>query len=155
MKYSTGIRKLYDALMDVPRNFKTEVIWIFGPTGSGKSRHAWTIAPNAYEKSNNKWWDGYNHEEDVIMDDLDLTQFNMKEILKLFDRYPYRLEIKGSSCQFTSKRIIVTHKDPPEKAFEHHRDKKEILRRIDEIIEFENTPPEDSYDFSSEDEKSD
>jgi len=37
VKYSTGIRKLYDALLDVPRKFKTEVIWLCGPTGSGKS----------------------------------------------------------------------------------------------------------------------
>lgn len=158
IKYSNGIRKLYDAVMDQPRNFKTEVIWIYGPSGSGKSRHAWTIAPNAYEKSNNKWWDGYNHEEDVIMDDLDLNQFNMKELLKLFDRYPYRIEIKGSSAQFNSKRIIITHKDSPSKAFCFHNDKKEILRRIDEIIEFELAPqdeaPTDSSDFS-DDEKSD
>ena len=88
------------------------------------------------------------------MDDLDLRQFNMKELLKLFDRYPYRIELKGSSAQFNSKRIIITHKDPPKTAFAFHNDKKEILRRIDEIIEFEHDndkshdcPDDDSIDM--------
>jgi len=160
VKYSTGIRKLYDALLDVPRKFKTEVIWLCGPTGSGKSQYAWGKAPDAYEKSNNKWWDGYNHEETIIMDDLDTTVFPVKELLKLFDRYPYRLEIKGSSCQFNSKRIYVTHKDRPEFAFQSHPDKEEILRRIEKIVEFEVTPSEfaespEYDDVFSDEEKSD
>lgn len=34
--------------------------WHYGPTGTGKSRHVRTKYPDAYIKSNTKWWCGYD-----------------------------------------------------------------------------------------------
>ena len=42
-----GISALQGALIK-PRNFQTEVFWYYGPTGSGKTRRAFDLAPQAY-----------------------------------------------------------------------------------------------------------
>jgi len=44
--------------------------WYWGPTGLGKSKTARENFPNFYPKLCNKWWDGYQGQPHVIMDDL-------------------------------------------------------------------------------------
>jgi len=47
--------------MQLPdRDFKTFVIWCWGPTGSGKSKYCLDNYPGAYWKPGNKWWDNYD-----------------------------------------------------------------------------------------------
>ena len=109
VKYFSGLHKLQDILQK-QRDFKTEVIWIYGPTGSGKSRFAWENTKNAYYKNpTTKWWCGYTGQDEVIIDDFRPTkEMPFHYILGLFDRYPFSVETKHGNCQFLSKRIIVT-----------------------------------------------
>nr|WAE42377.1 MAG: replication associated protein [Cressdnaviricota sp.] len=85
-------------------------IWLFGPTGIGKSRHVFDNYPNAYRKMANKWWDGYRNEEVVVIEDIDKSHgMEMGFHLKLWaDHYPFRAEVKGGSMMIRPKKIIIT-----------------------------------------------
>lgn len=118
LKFNKGMTFLMNSLQP-PRDFKTSVNWYWGPTGTGKSRAANLEAgPSAYYKmGGNKWWDGYDGHQHVIVDDFrrDLAPFH--ELLKLFDQYPHRVEVKGGSMQFLARTIWITCNKSPQDCF--------------------------------------
>lgn len=147
IKFSNGIQRLLN-LKNSRRFFKTEVIWLYGPTGTGKSRYAWTAEPEAYMKSSShKWWDGYTGQDVVIVDDYRPSAhlpFNF--MLNLFDRYPLSVEVKGATVEFISKTIYVTSPYSPSQTCEDlewikEEMKDQFLRRIDKIIHFSRENP--------------
>lgn len=83
------------------------VFW--GPTGTGKSFRAWEEAgPSAYPKSSrSKFWDGYQGEQDVILDEF-RGAIDVAYLLTWLDRYPVRVEIKGSSKPLSATRFWFT-----------------------------------------------
>jgi len=87
---------------DTPRDYEPQVIWLWGKTGTGKTRTAVSLLPDAYFKSNGggKWWPNYDGEEDVIIDDLRSATYPFLELLGMTDRYPYTIEDKGTIRQF-------------------------------------------------------
>lgn len=84
-------------------------IWIRGDTNAGKTHAATTAYPDAYRKPRNKWWDGYQEEEVVILDDVDLNDSWCGSFLKHWaDRYSFVAEIKGGSRAIRPAKLIVT-----------------------------------------------
>jgi len=126
------------------RQWKPNVSWYWGDTGTGKSKKAHDEFKDAefYRKSGNsgKWWEGYDAHENVIIDDIDSKSLDYKNLLDLLDRYETRVECKGSTRQFLAKNIIITASNHPAEMFAHeHQHGAELLRRLDRIIEFVKT----------------
>lgn len=139
IKFHRGIRALIYAA-GKPRDFKTIVHWYYGPTGTGKSRQAAERgAPNPYWKNGDDfWWDGYEGQEVVIIDDYraGMCQFNM--LLRLFDRYPLQVPFKGGFVKFVAKHIYVTTPYDVKTTW-HNRteeDIKQLIRRIEDVTFF-------------------
>lgn len=84
--------------------------WLWGPTGTGKSTLARAENPGAYFKMRNKWWDGYQYEPVVIIDDLDPTheQWIQAFLKDWADHHKFRCEIKGTAAVIRPTRIVVT-----------------------------------------------
>jgi len=144
VKYARGM-SVAKLVYDGQRDFKTIVKWYYGSTGTGKSRAACdeTSNVNAYWKSGgSKWWDGYDGQEAVIIDDYRCDLCTFHNLLRLFDRYPLQVEGKGTSMQFRSKLIIVTAPYRPEIMWRSRvqEDIGQLLRRIDEIKLFGEEP---------------
>jgi len=120
------------------RQWKTEVLWFYGPTGTGKSKLAYEMFPDAYTAMDTgQWWEGYDAHDAVIIDDMRRDFLKYHQLLKLFDRYTYRVEVKGGSRQMLAKTIVVTSCYSPEDMFETREDINQLLRRITKIKSFE------------------
>ncbi len=143
------------------RRWKPKVEWYYGSTGSGKSKTAYEIlGEDVYTTGKTiKWWEGYDAHEHVIIDDFRKDFCCFHELLKLLDRYPYRVECKGGSREFLATHIIITSAYHPKEIYETREDIKQLIRRIDNIKIFTNIIKDgerksenDSETESSEDE---
>lgn len=128
-----------------PIREKPYVEWIIGRSGSGKTRRAIRIAGEDYwiSSDNLQWWDGYYGQKSVILDDFrgDMCKFNY--LLRLLDRYPVRVQTKGSSQWLNADKIIITSDRHPKQIFRDCGENlKQLTRRIDLIFTMDEEEPE-------------
>jgi len=139
IKYAETLRKY----VQKPRCWKPEVYWYWGPTGTGKTRLAMdqsNVDDRWVSLDSFKWWEGYDGQSDVIVDDFRGSDCRLKTLLRILDRYEYKVENKGGSTQLLAKRIWITCPYPPDTVYKRDgddEDMKQLIRRIDKIIKFD------------------
>ncbi len=143
-----GIPRL-KGIYEKPRNWKSEVFWFHGPTGTGKTRCVYGIEgldnvyTPLYSHSKLEWFENYDADEVVLIDDFRPNMCSFDMFLRLLDRYPMLVNIKGSSRQFLARKIYITSPLAPLKCCEAWTDEDpaQLLRRIDLTVDF--TPDKD------------
>lgn len=121
------------------RDFKPYVRWYWGAIGTGKTKNAIEIfgdEPYYTTMETAKWWDGYDAHKCLLIDDMrkNFTTFN--NLLRILDRYAFSIETKGGTRQLLANHIIITSCYPPTEMFDTREDIQQLIRRIDEIKEF-------------------
>jgi len=111
--------------------------WIWGPTGTGKTRDAHAQHPNAYLKSAaNNWWDGYNPliHDVVIIDDFDKYHIKQGFSLKIWSDHPaFIAETKGGSMFIRPQKLIVTSNYSIQQIWDDETTYAPLLRRFNQI----------------------
>lgn len=116
--------------------------WFVGPSGTGKSKTAREQNPGAFDKDpKERWWDGYNGEDVVLIDDFDKFQKAQGGDLKRWsDRYPFPAAIKGGYLKIRPKKIVVTSQYLPEDIWDDKETLEAINRRF-KIVHFSQFNP--------------
>lgn len=92
---------------------------LIGPPGTGKSRYAEHLArerfgPDGFfRKPPGKWWDGYVGQLGVIYDDFRGSSMSFTDFKLTVDRYPLRVEIKGTTCDLAASTFYITTNTEP------------------------------------------
>jgi len=147
VQYGRGLREavLWSMKQQVKDIRPIEFIVIFGPPGVGKSRLARTIRPGKYfvvppaQKGQPKWFDGYEGEKTVIIEEFDDLRWPITYVNQLADEYHMQVPVKCGFVPALWTTIVFTCNSHPRTWWpEAHPDLKGgIMRRCKEIIEIE------------------
>lgn len=121
------------------------VNWVWGRTGTGKSRAAFDLfAPSlTYVAWSSQWFDGLGPQHiHVILDDVRPSKAVQPAFyLRLLDRYPVRVPVKGSSMELSVPVVTFTSSMSPQCFWERlctlndtSEDVSQFMRRISRVV---------------------
>lgn len=157
VKYSSGIEKLArlkrkPVFQLHPGYEKKDVICYWGPTGTGKTRTAYSNLQTKYPEEqpficpdlSGQWFDGYQGQSGVIFDDFRGQDSGMKvdRFLRITDGYPLQVPVKGSFVPWAPRTIYFTSNvDPDEWYNQSDADTQAaVSRRISEKTRIDHQP---------------
>ncbi len=121
------------------------VALLYGKAGCGKTRAAFAHwnGDDFYELplngSSTIWWDGLDRHNKILMDDFSgaMSHMRLDVLLKILDRYPRRVPIKGAFEWLTGdKHVIITSNIHPRKWYKWEGREEQwpaLKRRIHEV----------------------
>ena len=122
----------------LPKGTKIKIFWYYGCSGLGKTKKVLEQC-DPFIPLTFKWWDGYNGQDSVLLDDLRPDWCKPAELLRLLDpyRFQYRVEIKGSSKPLIATKVYITTPWHPDDFWKDTKESStQLLRRIDELVHF-------------------
>lgn len=132
VKYSRSFEKMFNAVATA-RSVPPEVHWRWGLAGTGKTRYCVEKHADHYIKDGTSWWDNYQTQEAIIIDDFE-NSIPFRILLRMLDRYSYQGQIKGGYVQINSPYIYITCEFPPEHYWSGN-ELAQIKRRLTSVIE--------------------
>ena len=136
IRYGRGIERYRQLRAPrVARAVDVYVLW--GAPGTGKTRFVFEREPLLWISSDPtlQWFDGYQGEPAALIDDFTGSIATTPAfLLRLLDRYPTKVPIKGGFVQWVPERIYITSNQPPPFGMENTINVEALLRRIKKTV---------------------
>lgn len=139
LRYTGNIRKL-QTLYRPPPPEDLKVVLFYGLPGTGKTRYFWESFPEGWSVpvSKDVWFDGYDGEKEVIIDDF-AGGIGLSQFLQILDRYCPQVQVKGGFTWFRPERIYVTSNVHPWAWYDYSKrasSYEALKRRFTAVFEF-------------------
>lgn len=131
--------RFYATIRSTIRPVRTEDLRVrlnYGTTGTGKTRYAFDTYPDLFEipiSNGTLWFDGYDLHKNVLFDDFcgAASKVALDNTLKLLDRYPRQVPVKGEYTWWLPTNIVVTTNIHPRNWYnwENRENQYDALRR--------------------------
>lgn len=140
LKYQRGIFSFRNVVAP-KRDWIVSVVVYWGRTGAGKTSAVYQNLPDPddlYVHPGGAWFDGYDQHPIVLFDDFSGSCFKISYLLKLLDRYPMSVPIKGSFVSWLPREIYITSNLDPRSWFSgaHDEHVAALFRRFTNIVKF-------------------
>lgn len=149
VKYHGGITKAYQfkKAREAPSQRSVVVIVLWGATGTGKSawareycnEHSFELYSKPPQRFDNvQWFDGYDEQEVLLLDDFESSQVSFRELLVWLDVYKLRVQVKGGMALASWHTVIITSNvDPQDWYSEKYNSiqREPLYRRLDHVFE--------------------
>lgn len=139
------LKRIAHEAKPLPKEAKVVGMFLFGDSRTGKSRFARSycreLGIEYYRKDWSRWWDNYNNEEAVIMEEANEHSCanRMNDLKEWCDRYACQVQVKGSHIYMRAKVFIITSNHPFDVCFPNSRDRAALRERF-KVIYFKNHP---------------
>lgn len=131
IEYAVARQRLSEANLE--NNATIEHMWIYGEPGCGKSFLGREECDQKFYLKNTttKWWDDYQGQDNVMIEDFDKYQKAMGGDMKRWlDKYPFPAETKGGHMVIRPKKIVVTSNYHPRDIWDDDITVAAICRRV-------------------------
>jgi len=140
VKFHRGLERLKQRWdMDRGRLGGVRCVWLWGSTGVGKSfcarRVATSLSVELYTKPHGKWWENYDQQQMVLMDDYRNNHYAFAQLLQVIDQYPMQVEVKGAYANLAANLFIITSCNNIQTEFQCEKDEcmEQMQRRCLEL----------------------
>ena len=147
VKYPHGLA-LLESKLTRDRTKAPSVIWLYGETGVGKTRCVMEFSRDNRlsiwtSNSSLQWFNGYAGDEVALFDDYRPERGTFSFLLRLLDRYPLNVPIKGGFVKWIPEFIFITTPRDPRETWSKRteEDLRQLERRITHIIEIRSFEP--------------
>lgn len=132
--YCNGLRTISGMLQTPYEHDCVRGVWIYGVPGAGKSHYARNRFDDIYIKAQNKWFDGYNGEKTILLDDFDVGK-PLGHYLKIWgDKWACSGEFKGGKVHLQHHFFVITSNYSIEEMFPDDILLQDAIKRRFEII---------------------
>lgn len=134
---SARFAQLYMTARPAPPRAPGNKLYVYGPSGTGKSTLARSLFNAAsleyYVCDLDGWFDGYMGDTALLFDDFRSQSCPISRFLRILDPWSVRLPVKGASVSATSGHVTVTTVKAPWDLYVGE-DSVQIIRRFDLFI---------------------
>lgn len=136
VRYVRGVERMVEVYSEAIGRDNVYVTLHYGPPGTGKTHCANELSPEAYWfDGNNGFWNGYENEKAVILDEFGGHALTPLAFQRLCDKYPFRANVKGGWKKMQASTIHICSNYLPDQWWKEgtRYNAEAVSRRISEV----------------------
>lgn len=124
IRYNKGLESFASMVApEPPKQREVKVLWLHGPTGTGKTTRVLTTAQELLGEvytvtmPDKNPWDGYNGQKTLLLDEWRSTDYPVQMMNRILDKWKYQLPCRYRNKYAEWSVVIICSNDSPAQAY--------------------------------------